>query len=132
MGISQTALVVEDNSEVRKLTSAMLDELGYTVLLARNGVEATALLSAGEQIDFLISDYQMPGSVNGAELGALAEEIKPELKVLLCTASPDVKSRYRTLMKPFTTQDLAAALRQLERDYASRQAVQEALAGNLP
>ena len=123
-GAPQTALLVEDNPEVRKLTSAMLDELGYSVLLARNGVEATALISAVEQLDFLISDYQMPGGVNGADLGVLAQEIKPALKVLLCTASAEVKSQYPTLIKPYTTQELAAALRNLEPNYARGQAAQ--------
>jgi two-component system NtrC family sensor kinase len=108
-----TVLLVEDNAGVRKLTSMMLDELGYTILLARNGVEALALLSTGEPVEVLITDFQLPRGMNGGALATRATALKPSLKVLVCTASLDVDVECPVLLKPFTIEQLAAALDQL-------------------
>jgi signal transduction histidine kinase/CheY-like chemotaxis protein len=111
-----TVLLVEDDAGVRKLSSMMLDELGYSILLARNGVEALALLSTGGPIDVLITDFQLPKGMNGAALAARATALKPSLKVLVCTASLDVTVDSPVLLKPFTIEQLAAALDQLLND----------------
>jgi hypothetical protein len=43
----RTILVVEDNDDVFEVAVAMLADVGYGVLTARNAVEATALLEGG-------------------------------------------------------------------------------------
>jgi CheY-like chemotaxis protein len=91
----------------------MLDELGYTILMARNGVEALALLSTGEPIDVLITDFQLPKGINGAALAARATTLKPSLNVLVCTASLEITVEWPVLLKPFTIQQLGTALDQL-------------------
>ena len=60
-GGTETILLVEDESTVRKLGRHILCECGYTVLEAENGVEAIeiARLYAG-QIDLVVTDIVMP------------------------------------------------------------------------
>ncbi|GAP34423.1 response regulator [Piscinibacter sakaiensis] len=53
-------LVVEDNAPNLALVGYLLAHRGHTVLTARHGAEALALLEAGERPDLVISDLQMP------------------------------------------------------------------------
>ena len=79
---AEMILVVEDDDDVRAMTAATLEELGYKTVIARDGPEALAALGKGESIDLLFSDYVMPG-MSGAELARAAQEQRPGLKVLL-------------------------------------------------
>ena len=65
---AETVLVVEDEDIVRNLGVLILEGLGYKVMQAGNGDEAT-FLAAGyrERIDLLLTDVVMPG-MNGREL----------------------------------------------------------------
>jgi DNA-binding NtrC family response regulator len=96
---------------VRGLTINWLHELGFCPLAARSATEALAILSAGEPIDFLLSDVVLPGGTDGIALASQAHELRPALKVLLTTASLEIKSTFPILPKPFTKERLAEALR---------------------
>ena len=105
-----TILVVEDDAEVRNTSTAMLHDLGHSILLARNGAEALALLGAGDPIDVLFTDVLMPGGMDGVELAKQAVAARPELKVLITTGYPGrsslLHSGFVVLPKPFTRVDL--------------------------
>jgi two-component system NtrC family sensor kinase len=107
----KAVLVVDDDDQVRELTINWLHEIGYCSLAARSAREAMAIISAGEPIDILLTDIVLPGGVDGATLANQAMELRPALKVLLTTASPELKSRFRILLKPFTKVSLANGLR---------------------
>ncbi len=60
-GGAETILVAEDEEPLRELAQSVLEELNYTVLLARDGEEATEIYAANrEQIDLIILDVVMP------------------------------------------------------------------------
>jgi PAS domain S-box-containing protein len=60
-GGTETILVVEDEESLRKLTQMCLEDLGYRVLLARDGVEAMELYRANSgKINMVIMDVVMP------------------------------------------------------------------------
>jgi two-component system, cell cycle sensor histidine kinase and response regulator CckA len=60
-GGAETILVAEDEEPLRELAQSVLNELGYTVKLARDGEEAAAIYVANrEQIDLVILDVVMP------------------------------------------------------------------------
>jgi CheY-like chemotaxis protein len=77
-------MVVDDEDLLRELLAEQLDEAGYDVLVAANGTEALALLTAGEVVDVLISDLSMPG-MNGIALIRAAQEARPGLPAVLLT-----------------------------------------------
>jgi two-component system cell cycle sensor histidine kinase/response regulator CckA len=56
----QTILLVDDDVGLRELTQILLEESGYRVLGANNGLEALAQFRAGSTIDLLLSDLSMP------------------------------------------------------------------------
>jgi CheY-like chemotaxis protein len=117
-GGRETILLVEDEPALLSMASAMLGRLGYTVLAAATPGEAIRLaeLHAGE-IDLLMTDVVMP-EMNGWDLARRLMALYPGLKRLFMsgyTASiiPDgvLDEGVPFLQKPFSQQNLAAALR---------------------
>jgi CheY-like chemotaxis protein len=101
-----TVLVAEDESAVRMLAVEVLQDCGYAVREARDGVEALEILQA-DGIDLLITDIQMP-RMNGHQLAATALAKWPNLKILLVTGyahestpAAIAAAGVRTLRKPF-------------------------------
>ena len=80
-----TVLLVEDNEEVRKMTTRMLISLGFTVLQARDGVEAVEIFGQHkDEISCLLSDLTMP-RMGGWETIAAVRAIRHDLPVILAS-----------------------------------------------
>jgi signal transduction histidine kinase/HAMP domain-containing protein len=110
-------LVVEDDDDVLKVTSAMLTELGYQVLCARNGTDAIQMLKSGKGFDLLFSDVSMPQGMSGVELAREAKRLGNGIKVLLTSGNAgDVLAQHGAvdefpiISKPFRRADLARCL----------------------
>jgi CheY-like chemotaxis protein len=113
----EVILVVEDEEQVRRITVEMLRELDYTVLEAGSGEEALALLKQHPDISLLFTDLVMPG-MNGRQLSARAQQLRPGLPVLYATGyAPDgllgSDRDIPMLRKPFESVQLARAIRQV-------------------
>lgn len=79
---SETVLLVEDDTMVRKMTEVTLQELGYTVFVAAGPEEALSLFATEQnRVDLLITDVVMP-QMNGKDLYNKLQAIKHDLKVL--------------------------------------------------
>ena len=120
-GGSETVLVVEDEDVVRAMACRGLREHGYTVLEARNGAEAMAMIEGNPAaIDLVVSDVVMP-EVGGRELAARLALLEPALPVLYMSGYTGEDVVQRGLMdagapfqqKPFTSDGLARAVREL-------------------
>jgi CheY-like chemotaxis protein len=116
---SETILVVEDEDMVRHAIRRLLKKLGYQVLEASDGVAALALIEQGTSpIDLVLTDVQMPG-MGGAQLAALLAGRRPRIPVLFMTGyagedtlrPDDEHERRRWLLKPFSSAELATAVR---------------------
>jgi PAS domain S-box-containing protein len=115
----ETVLVVEDDLEVLKFASSVLEELGYRVLSAENGATALDRLDA-EHVDALFTDVVMAGGMSGIELARIAKERQPDLKVLFATGyaaefaqQDSTVEPLRVLHKPYKRLPLAREIRQL-------------------
>jgi len=103
---SPTILVTEDEAMVRMLVVETLQDAGYSVREAVDGVEALEILeNAG--IDLLITDIQMP-RMNGYQLAEAAMARWANLKILLVTGyaretvpAAIAGAGLRSLQKPF-------------------------------
>ncbi|MBE0664852.1 MAG: PAS domain S-box protein [Candidatus Aminicenantes bacterium] len=79
---SETILLIEDDAAVRQVTRSMLEEFGYTVLEAANGIEAqTVFQRQREQVQLILCDLIMP-RMNGRETHAAIKKIKVDIKVI--------------------------------------------------
>jgi CheY-like chemotaxis protein len=106
----ELALLVEDDTEVRKVVRRALVDLGFAVLEAENGAEALQILEHTPRIQLVLSDVVMPGAVDGREVArqALARGVK---RVALMSGyvpgEPPDAGEVPMLGKPFTKRQLA-------------------------
>lgn len=77
-------LLVDDEAIVREITAEGLRAAGFAVRLAEGGIEALAVLDAGENVDLLVSDLSMPG-MDGLTLIREAQGRRPGLPAILLT-----------------------------------------------
>src|SRR6202008_4529056 len=77
-----TILVVEDETNLRRLTRQFLENQGYTVVEAPDGAAAVQICVAHQGIiHLMLTDVIMPG-MNGRELAQRVSEIRPNMRVL--------------------------------------------------
>ncbi len=81
-------LVVDDDATVRAVVAGHLEDRGYDIAKASDGLDALARLDAGEAADLLVTDFSMPG-MNGLVLIQEARHRLPGLPALLLTGYAD-------------------------------------------
>ena len=80
---SETVLLVDDEKMVIDVGEAMLERLGYRVVVASGGEAAVEKISQmGKEIDLVILDMIMPG-VDGGRAFDRIREIRPDVPVIL-------------------------------------------------
>ncbi|MES1262215.1 MAG: chemotaxis protein CheB [Acidobacteriota bacterium] len=115
---SEHILLVEDEEAVRRLARLVLEQRGYKVTEACNGLEALAFCKAHEgRIDLLLTDAMMP-EMGGRELAAGAFPFRPDLKVVFMSGhthdvvlKEGIEKGIAFLQKPFTAAGLAQKVR---------------------
>jgi signal transduction histidine kinase/CheY-like chemotaxis protein len=115
----ETILLVEDDDSVFELTQRVLARNGYTLLTARDGLEARHVAESHHgPIDLLLTDLTMP-HMDGKTLAQGLIRTRPELKVLLMSgyagAAPNDGELNIADMplveKPFRPQELVQKVR---------------------
>ena len=115
----ETIMVVEDDEDMRDLTVAVLERLGYGVLSAREAESAIPLFDAHPEISLLLTDISLPGGMNGRRLAEQFLAKRPALKVLYMSGYSEdaiihqgrLDPGVRLLQKPFQNEDLAFQVR---------------------
>ncbi len=78
-----TVLLVDDEEMILDVARAILERLGYRVVVCREGIEAVKTITdRGNEIDLVILDMIMPGMDGGTTFDRI-REIRPEIPVLL-------------------------------------------------
>ncbi len=118
---SETLLLVEDENAVRHPSFEFLKNCGYTVLEAKDGLQAIDVAHKHPgPIDLMVTDVVMPG-MSGGQLAELLAEKYTQMKVLFVSGySEQVVLRHKIvdlqtnfLQKPFTLRSLAAKVREI-------------------
>ena len=109
-------LLVEDEAALRSIAARALRSEEYEVIEAPDGLEAWQLIK-GSRFDLLITDSRMP-HLSGTQLAVLVRELHPIMPILRITGSlgagsHGMPSGMAALFKPFTPDDLVAAVRSL-------------------
>lgn len=118
-GGSETILVVEDDEEVRDSVVAMLSDLGYRILKAKNADSALTVIDSGVHIDLLFTDVVMPGKLRSPELARKAVQRLPGIGVLFTSGYTEnsivhggrLDDGVELLTKPYTREALARRVR---------------------
>jgi len=119
---TETILLVEDEEAVRTVVRIVLEESGYTVLVAGRGAEALELCDrhSTSPIHLLITDVVMP-DIGGRQLVERMSKLRPDIKVLYLSGyTDDEVVRYGVqqaevafLQKPFTVVALTNKVREI-------------------
>ena len=118
-GRGRRVLVVEDNVEVGRSSTQVLQDLGYETTWAANADEALARLGKGLLVDAVFSDVVMPG-MSGVELGREIRRRHPGLPVVLTSGYSHVLAEegthgFELLHKPYAAEELSRVLRRVTR-----------------
>ncbi|KRB55381.1 two-component system sensor histidine kinase/response regulator [Rhizobium sp. Root708] len=119
VGGSETVLVAEDDEQVRNIVVAMLGDLGYSVLKAKDASAALTVIESGVPIDLLFTDVIMPGPLKSAEMARQARERMPDLAVLFTSGYTEnsivhggrLDPGVELLTKPYSREALARKIR---------------------
>ncbi len=118
---TETILLVEDEHAVRSMARRMLELHGYRVLDASNGREALHMMQDfHEPVQLLVTDVVMP-EIGGRQLAETLRATCPNLFVIYISGyhtdasiqRSSLKPNESLLTKPFTTQQLVVAVRQM-------------------
>ncbi|MBH5398221.1 PAS domain S-box protein [Bradyrhizobium sp. CNPSo 4010] len=109
-------LVVEDDDEVGRFSTELLEDLGYVVRRVADANAALAILGDNEfAVDLVFSDVIMPG-MNGVELAGIIRERYPGLPVVLTSGYSNVLAEnahrgFELIQKPYSVESLSRILR---------------------
>jgi two-component system, cell cycle sensor histidine kinase and response regulator CckA len=114
----RTILLVDDEPSVLGFASLVLQQAGYNVLTAQNGVDGlNEFIKSKDRISCVVTDVQMP-QMDGINMAKAIHSENPDLKVVfisgyaptqeLASLVEDWSATYLT--KPFTIESLAAAI----------------------
>ena len=118
VGSGQRVLVVEDNIEVGRFATQILEDLGYDTTWAANAEEALDRLGVdGGGFDVVFSDVVMPG-MGGIEMAKTLRHSLPDLPVVLASGYSHVlaeegASGFPLLHKPYSAEQLSRILRRI-------------------
>jgi two-component sensor histidine kinase/CheY-like chemotaxis protein len=82
-GSSKNVLVVEDEMVLRMRAVDIVEDAGFTAIEAVNADQALSILESRADISLLLSDIQMPGSMDGLQLAHAVHDRWPAIKIIL-------------------------------------------------
>jgi two-component system, cell cycle sensor histidine kinase and response regulator CckA len=116
---NETVLLVEDEDALRRAAAEFLTLRGYTVLEARDGLDALSITkNHGSTIHLAVTDVVMP-HMSGGQLANELDTLRPETRVLFVSGYAGqtvldhkvVNVETNFLQKPFTLRQLASKVR---------------------
>jgi two-component system cell cycle sensor histidine kinase/response regulator CckA len=124
---SETILLVEDEQAVRRATAEFLRLQGYTVIEAKDGLDALSLAKSYRAvIDLLLTDVVMP-NMSGGQLAKELAPLRPDTKLLFVSGYAgktildhnvlDLETNF--VQKPFTLKHLSLKIRSALNQVAS-------------
>src|SRR5205807_10006373 len=116
--VPAVVLVVEDEMLLRMRVVDMVEDAGFTSVEAVNADEAVAILESRSDIALLLTDIQMPGSMDGLKLAHAVHERWPPIRIILVSgqlrpASIDIPADSRFFGKPPEAKEMIAEMQDM-------------------
>ena len=118
-GMKELIMLVDDESTMQELAKDLLQQHGYRVLLASDGIEALDLYKQhGKEISLVILDLLMP-RLDGGQTYLELKKLNNDIKAFFCTGfAPSemlgsllAEESLRALQKPFRPAELVETVR---------------------
>ncbi len=87
-------LFVDDDPALRTFAQQALEERGYRVLLAENGQQALAVLTAHPEVGAIVLDLAMP-VMGGETAGPMMRSLRPDVPLILSSGYPEADALER-------------------------------------
>jgi len=105
------ALIVEDQPFVGMVASDILRESGFETFHAYDAEAASRLLEDHPEIEVVVTEVELPGTVTGLELARHVSASRPDVQLVVTGSSPDlhagqVPTGARVLRKPYASGEL--------------------------
>jgi CheY-like chemotaxis protein len=78
-------LIVEDDVLTSEYLEFILQQAGYEVVSATSADEAAALLEGRDDVQLIVTDINLPGSMNGLKLAAAVKARRPAMNIIIVT-----------------------------------------------
>jgi len=115
----ESILIVDDDTDIRKMLSTILGEEGYSVETAENGKQA---IKTCEKLPFDVAliDIDLP-DMKGTELLQKLKQIQPKMVKIIITGHPSIENAMKAvnekadgyLLKPFNVAELLEMIKKL-------------------
>lgn len=115
---SGSVLVIDDDTQVRRVVTKLLERLGFEVTAASSGAEGLEKYrSSPKRFDLVVLDWLMPG-ISGEQVLNALRALDPELAVILVSGFSiedlaQYDRRAARVQKPMTLTELREAVRSL-------------------
>src|SRR5579864_1092656 len=83
---AHAVLIVEDDELLKMLTVDMVQRAGFEVIQAENADEAMTILKARSDIALVLTDINMPGSMDGFRLAHAVSDRWPRIKIIVTSS----------------------------------------------
>jgi CheY-like chemotaxis protein len=106
-------LVVEDDRLINLMATDELQRAGFDVISVYSADEAIEILESRNDIRFLFTDIDMPGSLNGLRLAALVRAKWPPISIIITSGmnAPDsIPDQAIFMRKPYRTAQVLDAI----------------------
>ena len=130
-GNSHTVLLVEDNTTNQMIARSLMEDAGFTVIIAENGKEGVESFKENkDKIDLILMDLHMP-VMNGYEAASAIREISKDIPIVAMTEDVvlGVKEEcmkhgiYQYISKPFDPEKFSDTLKEMIGKGAAAEAV---------
>ncbi|MBR1536529.1 MAG: sigma-54-dependent Fis family transcriptional regulator [Treponema sp.] len=91
-----TLLIIDDEKNIREGLAADFEMDGYNVKIAANGNEGLSLLQKGD-IDLVITDLRMPGSISGEQVLREVTTKMPGIPVIVLTGHGSIDAAVKAM-----------------------------------
>jgi CheY-like chemotaxis protein len=116
--VPAVVLIVEDEMLLRMRVVDMVEDVGYTSVEAVDADQAVAILESRSDIALLLTDIQMPGSMDGLGLAHSVHDRWPPIKIILVSgqlklANIDIPAGSRFFGKPLKAKVMIAQMQRM-------------------
>jgi CheY-like chemotaxis protein len=109
-------LIVEDDQLLMTLTAGIVEDAGFEAIQAGNADQAVAILKARSDIALLLTDVDMPGSMDGVKLAHAVRDRWPPIKIIVVSSrvpDRDLPPGSRFFCKPYHAGAMILEMRSL-------------------
>lgn len=109
-------LIVEDDQLQKLLAVDTVEEAGFVAIAARDADEAVAILESRADIVLVLTDINMPGSMDGLKLAQAVRSRWPPIKIIVVSGrglASELPTHIRFFVKPYQTDAMISEIRSL-------------------